>query len=146
MKAFEDDFIDLISNIKFRKINDEFLNNIGKDMKTVASSNNVLIFADKTRNIYKSSPETYHKLLSENITKSYETGDEGLASEINSELKNISCNLGIDDRIDIMPEKLAFITLKDYTSIPIRNAALLIRRRVSVARSAKLFWTTSTTD
>ena len=59
------------------------------------------------------SPETYHKLLSENITKSYKTGDEGLASEINSELKNISSNLGIGDRIDIMAEKHAFITLND---------------------------------
>ena len=114
MKAFEDDFIDLISNIRFRNINDEFLNNIGKDIRTVASSNDVLIFADKTRNIYKSSPENYHKLLSENITKSYKIGDEGLTSEINNELKNISYNLGIGDRIDIMAEKPAFITLKDH--------------------------------
>ena len=67
-------------------------------MRKVGSSNNVLMFADKTRNIYESSPETYHKLLSENITKSYKTGDEELAGDINNELKSITDNLGIGDR------------------------------------------------
>ena len=114
IKAFEDDLIDLISNIKFRNINDDFLNNIENDMKKVSTSNNVFIFADKTRNIYESSPENYNKLLSENITKSYKIGKEDLAYEINSELKNIADNLSIGDRIDIMAKKPAFITLKDH--------------------------------
>ena len=69
MKAFEEDFIDMISNVKYRKINDGFLHKIASDMKKVKSSDNILIFADKTRNIYETSSETYNKLMMENITK-----------------------------------------------------------------------------
>ena len=35
-------------------------------------------------------------------------------SDINNELKDISCNLGIGDRIDAMAQTPAFITLKDH--------------------------------
>lgn len=37
MKAFEEDLVDLISNIKFKNINDDFLENIENDMKKVGS-------------------------------------------------------------------------------------------------------------
>ena len=67
-----------------------------------------------TRNIYESSPENCNELLSENITKSYKIGKEELASDINSELKNIADNLSIGERNDIMAKKSAFITIKDH--------------------------------
>ena len=35
-------------------------------------------------------------------------------SDINSELKDISCNLGIGDRIDVMVKTPALITVKDH--------------------------------
>jgi hypothetical protein len=44
MKAFEEDVIHLVSNVKFRKISDPFLNNIAGDLEKVNSSQNVLIF------------------------------------------------------------------------------------------------------
>ena len=114
LKSFEEDFINLISNIKFRNVNDEFLNNIANDMKDVESSKSLLIFADKTGNIYKTTPEGYDKLLTENITATYKSGEDHLMSDINNELKDISCNLGIGDRIDVMAQTPAFITLKDH--------------------------------
>ena len=114
MKAFEEDFIDMISNVKYRKINDGFLNKIANDMKKVKSSDNILIFADKTRNIYETSSETYNKLMMKNITKSYKSGEEHVADDINDELKGISNNLGVGDLINIMAKTPAFITLKDH--------------------------------
>ena len=114
MKLFEEDFIDMISNVKYRNINDVFLNKIANDMKKVNSSENILIFADKTRNIYETTTETYDKLMMENITKSYKTGEDVVADNINHELKGISHNLGIGDRIDTMAKTPAFITLKDH--------------------------------
>ena len=104
----------LISNVKFRNVNDEFLNNIASDMKDMESLRSLLIFADETRNIYKTTPEIYDKLVTDNITTTYKSGEDHLISDINSELKDISCNLGIGDRIDVMAKTLAFITLKDH--------------------------------
>ena len=105
MKAFEEDVIQLVSNVKFRKISDPFLNSIAKDLEKVSSSKNVLIFADKTRNIYETSPETYNKLLNENITKTYKLGSNDITDDINSELKQITSNLSIADRVDTMAKK-----------------------------------------
>ena len=92
MKAFED-VIHLVSNVKFRKISDPFLNNIARDMEKVNSSQNVLIFADKTRNVYEAAPEAYNKLLTDNITKTYKLGSDDISDDINFELKNITSNI-----------------------------------------------------
>jgi hypothetical protein len=63
MKAFEEDVIHLVLNVKFRKISDPFLNNIARDMEKVNSSQNVLIFADKIRNVYEAAPKAYIKTI-----------------------------------------------------------------------------------
>ena len=75
-------------------------------MKDMESSKSLLIFADKTRNIYKTTPERYDKLLTGNITATYKYGEEYLMSDINNELKDISYNLGIGDHIDVMAKHL----------------------------------------
>ena len=71
--------------------------------------NNIFIFADKTRNIYETSLNTYNELLHDNITKTYKHGSEDL-----TELKEISNRLGIGDRIERMKKREAFISLKDH--------------------------------
>ena len=48
MKAFED-VIQMISNVKFRKVQDPFLNKIDKDLKSVNSSKKV-IFSEFFKN------------------------------------------------------------------------------------------------
>ena len=114
MKAFEEDVIHLVSNVKFRKISDRFLNNIARDMEKVNSSQNVLIFVDKTRNVYEAAPEAYNKLLIDNITKTYKLGSDDITDDINFELKKITSNLSIADRVDTMARRNAFVTLKDH--------------------------------
>jgi hypothetical protein len=114
LKAFEDDLVKLIQNISFRDINEPFLNTINKDLKTINNSKNVYVFADKTKNIYEISPTEYNKLLTENITKSYKLGYDSITADINEELCNISSQLNIGNRIDVMAETEAFITLKDH--------------------------------
>ena len=114
MKAFEEDLVNMMNNVSFRNVRDPFLNNIYEDIKKVNSSQNVLIFADKTRNMYEAEPATYKKLLQENITKAYKHGNENMMDDINHELKTITSNLAIGDRLDTMAKKPAFITLKDH--------------------------------
>jgi hypothetical protein len=40
MKAFEEDLINMIENIQFRKVTDTFLDNLDNDLKKVKSSPN----------------------------------------------------------------------------------------------------------
>ena len=114
MKEFEDDLVSLISNITFRNVNDPFLKKVDRDMQKVNSSKNVFVFADKTTNMYEISPENYNKLLQENITKSYKIGDNKATDDINEELRDISNHLSIGNRIDIMAQPNAFVTIKDH--------------------------------
>ena len=49
---FEDDLIDLVKNIKFRKVRNNFQMKLHEDLKNVGSSKKTLTFADKTTNMY----------------------------------------------------------------------------------------------
>ena len=86
-KAFEEDLVHMNESVSFRKVNYPFLNMIKKDIQKVNSSENVFIFADKTRNLYEASPSTYNTLLTENITKA---GTEDIIDSSNVELKDIA--------------------------------------------------------
>ena len=114
MKPFETDLIKLIENIQFRSGKNHFQKSLANDLKKINSSPNIFIFADKTRNIYEASLDTYNKFLHDNITKTYKHGSEDTIDEIDSELKDISNNLGIGDKIEKMKKREAFISLKDH--------------------------------
>jgi hypothetical protein len=114
MKKFENDLIDMIETIKFKKVNDQFLDKLSEEVKKVNTSNNVFVFADKTKNIYETTPENYNKILRESITKTYKLSDENIMDTINEELYKISKDLSIEDRIETMRKQEAFITIKDH--------------------------------
>ena len=84
------------------------------ELKKINSSDKIFVFADKTRNIYETSLDTYNKLLHDNITKTYKHGSEDNISEINNELKHIADKLSIGNRIECMKKREAFISLKDH--------------------------------
>ena len=114
MKDFEEDLIHLISNVKFRNVNNPFLNQISEDTRKVNDSKNIFVFADKSTNVYEMSPEQYNKLLSENITKSYKSSSDDVYDSINEELRNICEHFSIGNRINTMTKKNAFVTVKDH--------------------------------
>lgn len=114
MKEFEHDLLHMVENIQFRNCNDPFQSKLRRDLKTINSSNEILVSADKTRNIYKMSTDNYRKLLNENITQKYKRADDRTVTNINNKLITIAKELQIDDRISPMEEKQAFITLKDH--------------------------------
>ena len=86
VRCFEEDVIQMIENIKFRNANDQFLNTLENDKQRIKTSPNVFIFADKTRNLYEMNTNTYNKLLTENITKTYKLAQDGTIDSINHEL------------------------------------------------------------
>ena len=114
LRSFEEDMSRMIENIKFRKVDNCFQKKLRQDIQTLKKSDKLYIPADKTRNFYKLDTDEYHKLLRENITKSYKIADENAYNSINSEAKNIATDLGIADRVEILAKKQAFITLKDH--------------------------------
>jgi len=112
LRAFEDDVARLIE--KFRDVNNEFMKESERDKKTIKSSTNIFVPADKTRNYYEMQPSDDAKLLRENITKSYKHTQEHIATSITEEFKDIVDELKLSNRTDPMAETTAFLTLKDH--------------------------------
>ena len=111
---FEDDIFNMLNNIKYNSRRSEFQKQLSKDMREVRASPSVFVPADKTTNIYKLSPESYNKLLHENVTANHKKTNNSTLTKINSEAKQIATKLKLQDRIERIAEKPAFITLKDH--------------------------------
>ena len=104
----------LIEDIKFRKINDPFQTTLRNDVRKIKNSHEMIIPADKTRNLYLLQKDQYNKLLRDNITKHYKPASDRAYNSINAEAKSIAQKLDLDDRTEILAKKEAFITLKDH--------------------------------
>ena len=81
-------------------MNDQFINTLERDKQKIKASPNVNIFADKTRNIYETDADTYNKLLTENVTKTYKLAQAGIIDNINNDMKDIADELKIGNRIE----------------------------------------------
>ena len=51
--AFEENMIDLVRKVRFRKVKSNFQRNLNKDLKAIKSSSKTLTSVDKTSNLYK---------------------------------------------------------------------------------------------
>ena len=65
-------------------------------------------------NFYRIDAHSYNQLLSATITKSYKKAPNNSSSKIISNEKKIAKNLKLDNRIDALAAKDAFITLEDH--------------------------------
>lgn len=114
LKEFEHELINLIRNIKFKNNSNGFQQQLKEDIKTIKRSERLTIAADKTNNFYKMSAAEYNNLLEKNVCNTYKKADDIAIKSINNEAKTIASKLELDDRIETMAQRPAFITLKDH--------------------------------
>ena len=74
----------------------------------------LFVKADKSTNFYKLDVPEYKRLLEANVTKTYRKADIKQLTKIDEEARTITKKLNIDDRVESMAMKKAFITLKDH--------------------------------
>ena len=89
MVPFEKDLWNLVDKLKFRKIKSNFQRQLNEDIRVIKRSNKVLVFADKTSNIYKLDTDEYKKLTTEAITSTYKKVPDKINNKINTEGKRI---------------------------------------------------------
>ena len=114
LSGFENDLYHLISNLQFSNDKNEFQNKLSTDVKMINESSDAFVLADKTNNVYKVNANTYKKLLRDNVTAHYKKDNDKHEEKINKEAKIICQKLNIADRVQRIPQKQAFITLKDH--------------------------------
>ena len=125
LNPFENDLYQMVRDIEFRKTDDPFQSTLNDDVSDIMSSNKLLVFADKTTNLYDMTKEDYIKLLNENVTKTYQKSVPSAKTEIDSEAKTIATSLNLQGKMECYAEQTAFITLKDHkdnfhTKVPCR--------------------------
>ena len=64
--------------------------------------------------MYAMGKEHYTKLLSENITKDYRKADEDHTDKINRECKQHAVDLKVENKMEKITERSAFISIKDH--------------------------------
>ena len=65
------DLWNLENKLKFQKIKSNFQRQLNKDIRVIKLSNKVLVFPDRTCNIYKLDTNEYKKLTTEAVTSTY---------------------------------------------------------------------------
>ena len=123
LRQFENDLYELIRNIEFKSNlrHNKFLQKLKKDVQSIKASDHLIVPADKTTNLYKIKKDDYEKLLFNNVTDKYKKVDNSVTDDINLEAKHIATKLKLEDRIEQMAKKPAFVTLKDHKDNFINN-------------------------
>ena len=114
LKPFEDELFEKIANLEFNEHRSKFQNKMAETVMLIKKSKNVFVCADKTTNIYEVSPDKYNKLLRDNITKDYKQVNASEVNAVNNEARFIAERLDIADRMEVMSQSLAFVTIKDH--------------------------------
>ena len=114
LEAFEDDLLKMIKDLWLRNTSNALQKQLRQDIERIYGSKDVIVPADKTRNLYAVSKTQYEKLLRENITEAYKLASACTYDDINKEAKGIAQRLEIAERKNCMATNEAFITLKDH--------------------------------
>ena len=114
LDKFEADLLDMVHNIKFRKVNKKFQNKLNEDISKIKKSTKAFNPADKTSNFYKLDKTPHDKLLRDSITTTYKKASTDAANIIDSQAKSIDQELNIDNRTEQIAKQQVFITLKDH--------------------------------
>ena len=98
--AFENDMYDRITNVEFTNIRNEFLDHLNRDIESIRSSKNVLVFANKSTNLYELSRDSYQKFFHDNITQTYKKAPKNAKRDIDRKTKSFAKTLKIEDRME----------------------------------------------
>ena len=111
---FENDLLNLIKHITFKPARNQFQDRLREDIQRIKASDKAFVPADKSRNYYEMSKDSYEKLHIENVTKSYKKSNERTYDQINLEAKSIAKDLDLLEKVERLAKNNSFITLKDH--------------------------------
>ena len=111
---FEEELINLVKRIEFRKVENNFQKKLREDILLIKSSNKTVTQADKTSNIYRLSKEEHDKHLQNAITTTYRKAESTKAENINTAGIRYAKDSKVLDKIEVNAENNCFITLKDH--------------------------------
>ena len=104
----------MIKNLEAKRVHNEFQSVLNNDIREIHRSNNLFISPDKSRNIYRINKTCYEHLIHDNVTKTYKECNDDKAKTMNIKAKKITSKLKLEDRIKILDDNDACISIKDH--------------------------------
>ena len=114
MQPFVDDVIKMTRNLKFRHVKNEFMDELKEDIKSLKSTDKVVLQADKSNNFYLMEKPQYNALLEKNIQKEYRKAPENEINLVNQKSAEIAKVLKLDDRMKMHTTTECYLTIKDH--------------------------------
>ena len=108
---FENDMIDMIKNLEFKRFNNDFQSNLRNDIRQTRRSNNLFLSTDKSGIVNKAS---YERMMNENVTKTYKKCNTNKSNSIKFKAKQLASKLKTDDRVQKLDENEAHVKVKDH--------------------------------
>ena len=108
---FKNDMIEMIKNLEFKRVHNEFQSILNNDIREIHGSNNLFISADKSRNIYRINKTRYEQHTHDNITTKCKNNK---TKTINIKAIKIANKLKLEDRIQILDDNDAYISIKNH--------------------------------
>ena len=110
----ENDLVELIRNIKFRRIRNTYQEKLNEDIKLINESNRTMTFKYKTSNMYRLTKDQYDHLIMNSITSTYKKANNNINKQINMDRKNLMRDKEVIKRMETNEEGNSFITIKDH--------------------------------
>lgn len=124
LEQFEKELWELIKNMQFRKVSNEFQRKLKTKIKEIKTNKNLIIESDKTYNFYEVPVETYKKLMVDEISKAYKRTEGGKIKEMDTKARETIEKIDLEERIMKTKKQDAFCKLKDHKDMFQRNPAI----------------------
>ena len=112
---FERDLLNIPKSLKFRNIRrSDLQDDLNKFTSNLKKSKDVIVSADKTRNLYRMDVDNYNKLLLENITKEYKKTSMTDVNIVNKKSAELANKLNLADRMEVYTDANANFLVKDH--------------------------------
>ena len=121
LKDFQDDLLKLTKNLEFRTSQNDFMDELNRDLEKIDETQKVIVNADKTSNKYLIEKDDYIELLEKNIQDDYKKENLQNMEKVTIEHQKIVKNLELEERVFETTPRSAFLTVKDHKDDFINN-------------------------
>ena len=115
LAEFERDLLNIPKSLKFRNVRRSCLQDeLGKFIKDLRKTNDIIVSADKTRNMYRLNVASYNKLLLDNITQEYRKSSTANVNIVNKRSSELAKQLELEKRMEVYSDAKANLLIKDH--------------------------------
>ena len=111
---FEKKLWNIVKNIKYFNRTNEFQKMLKKDLEEMEKLDKIIVFADKSNNLYCLDKSVYLKEARNNITKDYKLSSSAKVNIVNTKAARIAKSVGQEKNMEVYCPSEAFFTIKDH--------------------------------